>query len=153
MEYEVVWLEEKTVAGVAARTNNTDGNMTNVIGGLWQKFFAEGMYSAIERKANQKALGIYTDYEGNEKNDYTAMVACEVEEGSTIPKGMIERKLPAGHYAKFVVIGDMVKTVQKFWQELWKMDLPRAFTNDFEEYQDDKMEESEIHFYISLREK
>ena len=33
------------------------------------------------------------------------------------------------------------------------MDLPRAFTNDFEEYQDDKMEESEIHFYISLREK
>ena len=39
MEYEIVTLEEKIVAGVSARTNNMNPDMGAVIGGLWKRFF------------------------------------------------------------------------------------------------------------------
>ena len=57
---------------------------------------------------------------------------------------------PGSRYARFVVYGDMQAAVARFWQELWEMDLDRAFTYDFEEYQDDSMEETCIHMYIAL---
>ena len=74
MEYEIVTLQEKIAVGIAARTNNLSPDMGAVIGGLWNRFYHEGIYSSIPEKANTKALGIYTDYAGDEKSDYTAMV-------------------------------------------------------------------------------
>ena len=41
MNYEVVYLKEKTVAGITIRTSNNDPNMAKVIGETWQKFFEE----------------------------------------------------------------------------------------------------------------
>ena len=76
MEYEIVTLEEKIAVGVSARTNNASPDMGAVIGGLWNCFYNEGVYASVPDKANAKALGIYTEYEGDEKEDYTAMAAC-----------------------------------------------------------------------------
>ncbi|MDE6365866.1 MAG: GyrI-like domain-containing protein [Lachnospiraceae bacterium] len=59
--------------------------------------------------------------------------------------------MPAGRYAKFVVHGDMVQAVAAAWQEIWKLDLPRTFQCDFEEYQNDSMDQAEIHIYIGLK--
>ncbi len=151
MEYEIVTLEEKIVAGVSARTNNMNPDMGAVIGGLWKRFFEEGIYAAIPHKENGKALGIYTDYAGNEKSDYTAVVACEVQK-EWAENGCSSYRVPAGRYAKFVVHGDMVQAVAAAWQEIWQMDLPRTFQCDFEEYQDDRMEDAEIHIYVGLKE-
>ena len=39
MEHEIVFLEEKNVAGFSARTNNSSPEMGTVIGGLWQKLY------------------------------------------------------------------------------------------------------------------
>ncbi len=47
MEYEIVTLNEKIAVGVSARTNNASPDMGAVIGGLWQRFFNEGIYTAI----------------------------------------------------------------------------------------------------------
>ncbi len=113
MEYEIVTLNEKIAVGVSARTNNASPDMGAVIGGLWQRFFNEGIYTAIADKANQKALGIYTDFAADEKADYTAIAAA--------------------------------------WQEIWNMDLPRTFQCDFEEYQDNRMDDAEIHIYVGLK--
>jgi len=151
MEYEIVTLQEKKAAGVAARTNNGAPDVGEVIGGLWQKLFYGGVYPAIPYKANAKALGIYMDYAGDEKSDYTTMAGCEVEKAEDLPKGVTVCTIPAGRYAKFIVKGDMVQAVADFWTELWKMDLPRSFVCDFEEYQDERMEDAEIHIYIGLK--
>ncbi len=35
--------------------------------------------------------------------------------------------------------GDMVKAVQETWEKIWKMDLKRTWTGDFEEYVDSDM--------------
>lgn len=77
MNYEIVTLDEKIVTGISARTNNTDPNMGMVIGGLWNKFYQDGVYASINNKANDKALGIYTEYAGKEKDDYTILSAVK----------------------------------------------------------------------------
>lgn len=100
MDYEVVTLAEKKVVGISTRTNNFAPDMGEKIGQLWQQFYDENIYPKIPNKANAKALGIYTEYEADEKADYTVMVACEVSETSD---GFETRLIKAGKYAKFVV--------------------------------------------------
>lgn len=151
MHYEIVHLQEKNVVGLMARTNNTAPDMAAVIGGLWEDFFTKGVYQTIPHKINDKTLGIYTDYAGDEKADYSVMVACESSNTILIPKGTILKTLPTGKYAKFIVKGPMQQAVSKFWKELWQMDLPRSFVCDFEEYQNGDMENAEIHIYIGLK--
>lgn len=151
MNYEVVELSEKTVVGLTARTNNSAPDMTSVIGGLWGRFFGEGIFAAIRQKANDKSLGIYTDYAGNEHDDYSIVVACEVNAADTVPSGAVVKTIPAGRYAKFVVQGHLHTAVAAFWQQLWAMELPRAYTCDFEEYQNADPDNALIHIYIGLK--
>lgn len=151
MDFERVLLKEKKVVGLIARTNNESPDMGNVIVGLWEGFYGRGIYPSIKNKSNDKALGIYTDYTGKEMDDYSVIVACEVESAHEIPEGTVIRTIPAGTYGKFVVKGNMVQAVAEFWQELWKLDLPRAFVCDFEEYQNGDMEDAVIHIYIGLK--
>ena len=61
MNYEIVYLEEKTVEGITARTNNHASDMGMVIGGLWNRFYQEGVYENIKEKADRKAIGLYTE--------------------------------------------------------------------------------------------
>lgn len=150
MDYEIVTLEEKIAVGLSARTNNASPEMGAVIGGLWNRFYNQGIYASIPGKTDGKALGIYTEYDGDEKSDYTVVVACETTEEPIGGEYAICR-IPAGRYAKFVIHGDMVQAVARAWQEIWQMDLPRTFQCDFEEYQNDSMENAEIHIYVGLK--
>ncbi len=149
MKYEVVNLTEKTVVGLTARTNNASPDMGAVIGGLWGRFF--GIYSAISQKANDKTLGIYTDYASDEHGDYTVMTACEVASADTVPTHAVSKTIPAGRYAKFVVQGPMQAAVAEFWRQLWAMSLPRSYVCDFEEYQNADPENAIVHIYIGLK--
>lgn len=151
MEYEIVNLKEKTIIGLSARTNNSAPDMGAVIGGLWTRFYTDGIYASIPEKVNGKALGVYTDYSDDEKGDYTILTACETSLGAKAPEGTVIRTIPAGKYARFVVKGDMHKAVADFWVKLWSMDLDRAFICDYEEYQNSDMENAEIHMYIGLK--
>ena len=91
---------------------------------------------AISGKVNEKVLGIYTEYAGNEKSDYTIVTACETDGKETIPEGTVIVTIPAGKYAKFVAKGDLHEAVAECWKEIWNTDLVRSFECDFEEYQD-----------------
>lgn len=116
----------------------------------------------IPRKINQKSLGIYTEYDGDEGADYTIIAACEVEpdimsdsfikQCDKLAENIKMIKIPAGKYAKFVVKGNMKQAVTAVWQEIWSTELPRSFVCDFEEYQNEDMEQAEIHIYIGLTE-
>ncbi len=151
MEFEKLFLKEKKAVGLMARTNNGSPDMGTVISGLWESFYGTGVYSAVKKKNHEKTLGIYTDFAGREMDDYTVIAACEVEDTDEIPQGAVAKIIPEGMYAKFVVRGNVVTAVAEFWQELWKLDLPRTFVCDFEEYQNGNMEDSTIHIYIGLK--
>lgn len=50
MNYEVVELEEKMVAGISARTSNDAPDAGMVIGSLWGRFFEEGIFLISQTK-------------------------------------------------------------------------------------------------------
>lgn len=151
MEYEVVELEEKLLAGLCRRTNNHAPDMQQVIGGLWKSFYGDGVYQAIQDKVNMKAVGLYSDYADGADGDYDVTVGCEVASDGQLPEGCVLKRIPAGPYAKFIVRGDMHQAVGEFWEKLWSMDLDRSYGGDYEEYQNDSMDEAEIHMYIGLK--
>ena len=43
MNYEIVNVEEKMVAGIAVRTSNSSLNTTNAIGNLCKRFYEENI--------------------------------------------------------------------------------------------------------------
>ncbi len=152
MNYEVVELTEKTVVGLTARTKNSDEKMTEIIGSLWQNFYSPEVYPAIENRVNDKAIGMYSEYESDCNSEYSVTVACEVSSAQDLPAGTVKKTIPAGKYAKFIVKGHMQQACADFWQQLWQMqELPRTYRCDFEEYQNSDMEQAEIHMYISLK--
>lgn len=155
MQYKIVTLQEKTVAGLSARTNNLSPQMGEIIGRLWKDFYSEDCYPAIKNKVGGSSFGIYTDYADDEKGDYTVLAACEVSAVEDLPKGVVVRKIPSGKYAEFSITGEMDMQAQfaeinKLWQEIWQMKLDRNFVCDFEEYRSADPKNADVHVYIGL---
>lgn len=151
MDYEIVTLEQKTIVGLSARTGNTQPDMSAVIGGLWQKFFGEGLMEKLPGRVNEHTIGLYSDYEEGVNGKYDITVGCEVETAAHIPQNMTVKTIPGGHYARFVICGDMVQAVAKAWEEIWAMDLARTWSADFEEYVSCNEDGTcEIHLYIAV---
>ena len=152
MNYEEVYLEEKTVVGIGGRTRNTDSNMPTIIGDLWKRFLEEGIYESIKHKKAHTTIGLYDCYGKVEEGAYDITVGTEVCEANEKEiKECIIKKIPRGKYAKFVVKGHMQKAIADFWEKLWQMDLSRSYQADFEEYVSGDIEECEIHIYIALK--
>lgn len=146
MNYEMVNLEQKTVVGVSAITSNSDPKMSAVIGGLWEKLYQGGVNAAIKNKINEYAIGLYSDYSNDQ---YCVTAGNEVSKPEN--DELAVKIIPAGKYAKFSVHGRMEKVVAKAWGEIWKMDLNRSFTGDFEEYHNSDWENADIDIYIALK--
>ena len=146
MKYEVVELNEKKVVGVSAVTSNSAPDMSAVIGGLWTKLYQGGVSEKIKSRVNEYAIGLYSDYSGD---NYMITVGNEVS--AVENDGLAVKIIPAGRYAKFSVHGNMVTDVVKAWGEIWNMDLGRSFTADFEEYLNSDFENADIDIYVSLK--
>lgn len=146
MNYEIVQLEQKTVVGVSAITSNADPKMHEVIGGLWEKLYQGGINAKIKNKINEYAIGLYSDYSDDQ---YCVTAGNEV---SKVENDEFTVKIiPAGTYARFSLHGHMEKVVAEAWDEIWKMDLKRSFTGDFEEYLNSDWENADINIYIALK--
>lgn len=146
MNYEIVNLEEKIIVGVSAITSNDDPKMGQVIGELWEKLYQGGINKIIKNKANEYAIGLYSDYEDNK---YCVTVGNEVSRVEN--EELVVKKIPSGKYAKFFIEGHMKKAVAEAWSEIWQMDLERSYKVDFEEYLNADYDNAKINIYIALR--
>lgn len=144
MHYEIVEIKEKIVVGYTGRTSNTSAEMQSIIGGLWQKLYAPECTDAISNRVNEYAIGLYSDYEGEE---YDVTAGFEVSEMPVEDNGFSVKVIPAGKYAKFSIHGDMVSAVANAWEEIWQTPLDRTFTGDFEEY----TSMTDIDIYIAVQ--
>ncbi|GAA0104139.1 GyrI-like domain-containing protein [Paraclostridium sordellii] len=152
MNYEIVNLEEKQVVGLVKETTNNNNKAIKDIGILWEEFFVKGYYKNIENKRNNKPIGLYTDYKGDFTKPYNFLCCYEVNEAYDIKYPLVRKTISGGKYAKFIIKGDVQKSVGEFWMKLWKMNLDRKYSCDFEEYQnnDEDIQNQEIHIYISI---
>ncbi len=132
---EKINIEKFSVIGISIRTTNKNGQSAKDIGELWGEFMTENTVNKIPNKVSDSIYSIYTDYEGDYTEPYTTILGCRVENLDTIPKGMVAKTISGGDYAKFVAKGDLTKgAVFVEWSKIWKMDLPRIYSADFEVY-------------------
>ncbi len=158
MDYEIVTLEEKTVAGILVRTANNDPEMMGKIGLVWQRFFngGEGGEAPASRciadRKNDTALGLYTNYQSDVNGSYDMIACYEVTGTAKLPPQFTSAVIPSGRYAKFTFHGDAEKDTGSFWNAVWNTPLERAYTGDFEEYPPSAAhQDSDIYIYIALK--
>lgn len=152
MDYTIVEFEEQTVMGVTTRTSNEAADCGEKIGGLWGQMMGQGKAQTIPepKLTPYVSYGLYYNYDFTTM-EYDVMVGC-ASMGSEAPSGMEKVVIPAGKYAKFSIVGDVVKSVGNAWNEIWEMDLDRAFTVDFEAYlPGEDMQNAGIDIYIALK--
>ncbi len=150
MNYEIVDLAEKTVAGLKTRTSNDSPTMSQEIGAVWQRFYEQGSYASIPHKSNDKSIGLYTNYASDVTGEYDLFACCEISLKNDLPPEVETAVIPAGKYAKFVICGGVEK-VAETWGDICQTKLDRKYSCDFEEYQGGDMMNMEVHIYLSLK--
>ncbi len=146
MHYDIVNLKEMTIVGLSTITSNEDPEMSQKIAQIWSNFCYDGVYGTVNNKANAYTIGLYSDYMNE---SYTVTVGCEVTKVEN--PDLVVKSIPAGRYAKFSIRGNMQTAVGEAWEQIWKMDLDRSYTGDFEEYLSTNWDDADINIYIALK--
>jgi len=150
-----VKIEAFKVIGISIRTTNEGAKAEAEIGQLWQDFMAKDIPAKIPNKLSTNIYSIYTDYEGDHRQGYTAVLGCEVATLEEIPAGMIGLEVAGGTYSKSSVRGDLQQgIIVEHWNTIWNQDLNRAYTTDFEVFSEKAQDprDAEVDFYIALKE-
>ncbi len=149
-----VKIEPFKVIGISVRTTNENGQAAKEIAGLWGRFMNEKILEAIPNRIDNTVFSLYTDYESDHTKPYTAILGCRVENLNDIPDGMIGKSFDGGNYVRLSAKGDLMKgLIVNKWAEIWKMDLERVFTTDFEVFGENAQNpaDAEIDFLIAVK--
>lgn len=124
-----------SVIGIAIRTTNENNQAAQDIPALWQKFMSENIIEQIPNKIKKTLYCIYTDYEKDHTKPYTTILGCKVSNLEQIPEGMVGQTFAAGNYEQHTTKGNIMQgIVFEAWLKIWNLDISRAFTADFEVY-------------------
>ena len=134
-------IQEFTIIGIAARTNNTkEMSGEGVIADQWERVMAGGIIEQIPNRADANILAMYTDYESDANGEYFFIIGAKVTSTDSILEGMVAKQIPEAQYAVFTSEkGPVWKVVPEVWQKIWstparEMGGDRAFIADFEVY-------------------
>lgn len=123
-----------TVAGLKVRTTNREENdpATARIGGLWTRFFGEGVMNLPHRTGDDRNFGVYSNYESDAHGAFDVTAGVAVSQGGTVD-------VPAGDYLVFTGTGEMPGGVLEAWQRAWAYfdahpEVKRRYQSDFEAY-------------------
>ena len=123
------------IIGISTRTINKEGGAEEDIPALWDRFSNENIIEQIPDILEPFIYSVYTEYEGDYLKPYTCVIGCRVKDLDAIPEGMIGIEIPGGQFKKFTAKGNINEgSILSCWQEIWKSDLPRKYTADFEVY-------------------
>jgi len=139
--------------GISVRATNRNGQATKDIRKLWERFVSKGILPKIPNKVDNTIYSLYTEYDGDYMQPYTTLLGCKVSNLNSIPEGMVGKSFDDGNYVKFIAKGDLTKgVVYESWVKIWRTALNRAFTVDFEIYDEksNNIENSEVAIYISV---
>ncbi len=143
-----------SIIGISVRTTNENGQASQDIPALWNKFMTEGIAEQIPNKIDNSIYCIYTEYEKDHTKPYTTILGCKVENLDTIPNGMVGKTFNEAEYEKFVAKGNILKgMVFGEWTKIWNSDLDRTFTADFEVYDEKALnpENAEVDIFVAIK--
>ena len=135
-----VQVEPFKIIGISVRTSNPEGQSAKDIPGLWQRFMAEDVVNNIPNKLGMEMYAVYNEYDGDHMAPYTMTIGCKVSTTDNVPEGMNAATVQGGSYQKFTASGDLTGTVLgEAWGHIWQAGLNRAYTSDFEVYDERAM--------------
>lgn len=141
--------------GISVRTTNQNNHAQEDLGKLWGQFISENLQEKIPNKISNDILAIYTDYQSDHTEDYTAIIGVQVSTLDEIPAGLLGREFEPENFREFVAKGEMPKAVVKTWTEIWEQDenLQRKYTYDFERYgaNANKGADSEVEIFVAVK--
>jgi predicted transcriptional regulator YdeE len=125
---------------------------TGKIGGLWARFYRDGIPSKIPHKRDpQVPVSVYTGYQSDHTGQYELTVGMAVDASAHTPEGLVRVSIPAGSYLLFEAEGGMPQVVIDTWKEIWNyFPTPghvRAYATDFEVHSGPKT----VGIYISVK--
>lgn len=143
--------KQKFFIGLELRTNNEECSVT--MPAHKEKFFKENIPAQIPNKINGNILALYTDYEGDYTKPYSWILGCEVSSLDEIPEGLVGKVIPESKYAVFTTQGAFPQGLIAAWQAVWKSNMLRSYTSDFEVYRPDfdPQKNPEVKLYIALQ--
>ncbi len=147
-------IQKFSVIGISVRTTNENGQASQDIPALWNKFLTEGIAEQIPNKMDNSIYCIYTEYEKDHTKPYTTILGCRVESLDTIPSEMIGKSFEEGNYTKHIAKGNILEgMVFNEWIKIWNSNLDRAFTADFEVYDEKAQnpEKAEVAIFIAIK--
>lgn len=152
MQHVVEQQKEKFFIGLALRTNNAECSLA--MPAHKERFFKEDVLAKIPNKLNGDILALYTDYEGDYTKPYSWILGCEVSNLDQVPPGLVGKVIPASKYAVFTTQGAFPQGLISAWHTVWKSNLPRSYTSDFEVYRHnfDPTHNPEVKVYIAINE-
>jgi predicted transcriptional regulator YdeE len=147
------------VIGIEARTNNAkEMSGQGVIGPMWGRLVSEGILSKVPNRVGDTIYALYTGYASDRNGDYDFFVGAQVSSSSSIPAGMVLKRVPAGKYAVITSgKGPGFEVVPKAWQQVWqledRMQLDRVYAADFEIYDERARnpQDAQVDLYVGLK--
>ena len=149
-----VKIEPFKLIGISVRTTNKNNQAAKDIANLWQRFMGESLLAKIPHKIDESVYSLYTDYEGDHTQPYTAILGCRVDKLDDIPDGMAGKSFGGGTYVTLSERGDLMNgMIVKQWEKIFGMELNRAYMADFEVFGEKARNPSdaEVDFYVSVR--
>ena len=142
--------KQKYFIGLELRTDNEKCSLE--MPAHKDKFFKENTLAKIPNKINGDILAVYTDYEGDHTKPYSWILGCEVSSLNDVPEGLVGKVIAPSQYAVFTTQGAFPHGLIAVWQEIWKSNLKRSFSTDFEIYRStfDPEKNPEVKVYIAL---
>ena len=151
---QTVKIKPFNIIGISIRTTNENGQASQEIAELWQKFMSETIVSKIPNKIGNDVYSLYTDYESDHIKPYTTILGCKVENLDNIPNGMVGSSFKGGTYIKTSAKGDLMQgLIVNHWSKIFEMDLERIYSADFEVFGEKAQNPSdaEVDFYVSIK--
>lgn len=154
MKANSIEFDEIYLIGLALpfKTTNENNQSMKDCGELWARFEKEEVASKIPGKLNAEVIAVYHDYEGDHTQPFSYFIGCKVAEGTEAPEGLDSLIIPSGSYQKVTAKGEMPGCIAEKWQEIWNLDIPRAYRTDFEVYDEHSGDwsDAEVDIYLSV---
>jgi len=149
-----VKVESFKVIGLSIRSTNENMQAAQDIGALWGRFMGEGIADKIPNKSAEDIYCLYTNYEGDATKPFDVILGCKVSTDKTVPPDMVAHTCHGGTYTQFISKGDLTqgKVIGETWMEIWKKDLDRNYSTDFEVYgkRAQNPKDAEVDIFIAI---
>jgi predicted transcriptional regulator YdeE len=151
MNYTISKQPAMLIAGFQTRIQDPE-TAPLYIGAFWDSFLNEKLYNKIASDTTpDQIVAVYSDYDGG--GGYALLLGIQINEMTTIPRGIKILPIPEQKYALFSASGPLPSIVIDAWKDIEQSDLKRTFTYDIEMYQDrlNNQKNHVVNFYIAVK--